>query len=125
MRWDRTLGPGIAQVDASERVQAGGNLLPARRKVVLQFADLADQLIARDRWAALGEEDLRVMCIQQLFRHANELFVQFLAGAEARKDELDIPTGLVALEADHLLGEVGDAYLFPHIQNENLALICE
>ena len=43
-------------------------------------------------------------------------FVQFLAGAQAGVDDRDVAPGLLAGQADHLLGEHADRHRLAHVE---------
>ncbi len=73
----------VAKVDAGERVEARRQFLARERRDVRQLVDLADQFVARDGGAALREEDLGVVRVQQLLGHADQLFVHLFARTEA------------------------------------------
>ncbi len=74
--------------------------------------------VAGDLWAG-GAGDEFVAGWGDDFVGADELFVEFFAGAEAGVDDFDVFAGLF----DHLFGDVGDADGFAHIKNECIAVV--
>ncbi len=56
-----------------------------------------------------------------LFVGADELFVEFFAGAEAGVDDFDVFAGLF----DHLFGYVGDADGFAHVEDEGVSVVAD
>ena len=67
--------------------------------------------------AVAGDEDFFVATGVGAFFRRQNLFEEFLTGAQAGKLNVDIPVGLQTVEADQLLGDAHDLHGLAHIQH--------
>jgi hypothetical protein len=85
------------------RQSLGNTLRVARVNQLRERGQLVVEPIGIDRGAG-RLADLRVLGRRDRLVLALELLVWLLAGADARVDDLDVAPGLLAREADHVLG---------------------